>query len=941
MIPSPLIATYQQYTADSDTVVAWLVKTAVICGYSTDLLTNQPASEQNVAQKVEPKVKRKVKRKVGRRKGKARRLAKGKARKLAKSKARKLARGKARKLAKQASYKIPSDSNTSGMKPEVVPERPKCFISMGDLVVLAEWIVVDSTKACIEVPTGFVFVLDRAISVRKTFCKWYGYSSENDDADSDPESRANQRHDNLVSVLEKIREILQPRMSPKIPKEPLVQPIEKMPTLSEIHTLDNNHIFNLHESLAEELFEPFLNTEPVTAGQDPSSISQVEYRLGRVLDLDEAVFAFRCLFHDFHVIRIYLQQVWGSYKQGTTDLVAASITTNTAIDLARELQEGFTEVFPSQANFVNDVNSFYLVTCSNDNYDPEFRACPDDEMNFEAYEYVEPLLFPTLEILASFNDHLEEGNLPSFTGHCEWYDPRNPREWMLPKWKFREDKALLFKVLPEFCVVAHADGNIPVEDAMTCGVREMMKEDYVPLLLIFATQVYLDIHHILREKVCNGFHDLIKSARYVENNIQRILELQLKLHLENWPKSKCETLLKIRDVIRTWINSDAVQEARINIAQAVDTPETPAEAFSFFKYHPWYCGLLSYSINASAREASIIFINALGSILSSAHLYNALRQERQMTNPWPDMELVLLMHKTEDLFVGAFPNAAADYHERFFLAMEHLTKNSTQDRMQDGIAARKSSPRKLNQLPQVCGMFKDRFSRREIRLSLSSDDIKVILNLEDTREFWKIAKFSINVNLIPAPSAGENQPVIKFYSHLGKQVHGVAAIAGMKPIHFLNTLCNAIRSEALELTFDYFGLHYFCWTMFRTLRDVLQEGLNELYGQGCLGKLHQLPLVVGYILGAASHTNPYAEEPSPAGPSMLLWKQKCNLRTWLLSKAAEIVSEFLHEGYGEFEIDAIKQLGVPVPHSLDFWDIANEESDGFSSPSSPLAAGNT
>lgn len=854
MTPSPLIATYTQYTADSDAVAAWLAKTATICGYPRDLRTRQVDTEQKVKQKAEQKSGR--------------------------------LKGKARKLAQQASSKNPSDSENRGTKPNVVPELPKYLVSREDLVPLAEWIA-NSAHTCIEVPASLVFVLNRAIRVREAHFIWWCCKME--EPDNNIQTRENHNYDYFTGVLENVREILRLMMPTELLKNPLVQFVEPTSTSSGSKKSEINHMANCFEGLdLEEPFETSLNAEPITAGQQPSSTLQVEYCLDRVQDIGETHFAFHCLALDFHVIRTYLQKVWESYKLGETDLVAASITTNTAIDHARGLQEDFTEAFPKNYGSYMHFYTLYYVTSLNAKHDPVSRNRHDDEMNFEAYEDIEPKLFPTFLILSFFNDYLKLVKSHTYTGRFGWYEPKSYREWMAPKWKFREDKALLLQVLPDFCILAHGQGEIPVVDGMTRAIHEMTKQDDVIPWLVLAAQVYLDIHHILRQKVSDGFNDLIKSAKYIEKNVQQILGFQMNVRPDNWPKSNNDMLFRILDVIKTWVNLDEVQEARIRMHERVGVEESPAESFYFLKNHPWYCGLLLYHIKASAREASIAFVNSLGSILSSAQLYNVLRQEGLMTNVWPDMDLALLMHRTEGLFIGGFPKTTADYSEQFSLAMKHSAKNPGKDSISTVVA--KSGPRRLSQLSPICEIFKDRFCGCKPHSDLSPHDMKTILDVAESVEVWKIPKVRIQINESPR-------------------------------IRFLNGLLNVLQSETLELTFDHFRLHIFCWALLRTLREALREDIVELYGRGCLDKNrdkdkeHELSRIVGYILNADTDKQELTRKRKLAS-TLEAENGQVLTKNPLLAKAAKVMDQMFETGVEQSQLGMLKELGVHMPASM-------------------------
>jgi hypothetical protein len=141
-------------------------------------------------------------------------------------------------------------------------------------------------------------------------------------------------------------------------------------------------------------------------------------------------------------------------------------------------------------------------------------------MNFAVYEDAERILFTTYLGLASFNDIIEPGILPVYKpGHCGVYDFRSDRASKSSRDEFREDKVVRLGILPGFCGFALGPGSIPAEDELTRDICEMVKRRSIPIWLVFAAQIFLDIHHTLGGQVSRGFSDLVLSASYVENNI--------------------------------------------------------------------------------------------------------------------------------------------------------------------------------------------------------------------------------------------------------------------------------------------------------------------------------------------------------------------------------------------------------------------------------------
>ncbi|KAI9784493.1 MAG: hypothetical protein M1835_003574 [Candelina submexicana] len=627
----------------------------------------------------------------------------------------------------------------------------------------------------------------------------------------------------------------------------------------------SGRLTNLFESLdIEEPSDTFLNFES-SSEQPATSNPQSRYTVNQAPDLEEVHFAVHCLFNDLDNIRRYLQQVWTGCKQGAFDLVAASITTNTAIDFARCLEEDYIETFPSHTSFETHVNVLYMQVSYANGYDPGFKERPDDEMNFAIYREAETMLFPTYMLLSSFMDVIEPGSLPVYKpGHFGVHEPASERAPKSSRDRFREDKVVLLETLPDFCVFAQMPGSIPAEDELTRGVREMVKRKEVPIWLTFAAQVFLDIHHTLREQVGIGIHDLIKSASYAGNNIEGVLEFHNNLRIENWPRSNDRVLHQILDLITDWVKTDVVQDARIKLTRRSGFQPPPTESFQLLKRHPLYCGLLSYSIKALVQEASITFVNAWGSVVYSAHLYNALRQEKLISGTWQDMDLALLMHRTKDIFVGDFPRSIEDCAKRFSLAMGVSPTMMANNRRQAGLKVSKSGPRHLNDISPVSAMFKARYCGNECRTKLSPDDVDSILKKyidgdgdDDSDSEWTTPKIEINVPEEPTP-APPNRERRTQKSRKRRRRTQPSARTGV----------------------------------------AIGDDLREIFGPGYLTRKNQLPFIVEYLLYTAVQTKNLG--------GMLVSKKKDVVTSKLLLRAAAAMREMLEAGAGAIELKMLQ-----------------------------------
>ena len=150
------------------------------------------------------------------------------------------------------------------------------------------------------------------------------------------------------------------------------------------------------------------------------------------------------------------------------------------------------------------------------------------------YEASDSLFISIYMILEAFLRVVEPGHFPiAKPGSYGWYDPTKNWFEMTAREKFRKDKALLYGTLPDFFVLCQGAPIFGPEDEFTRGLKDAFKTKKLPLWLIFAAQVYVDIRHQLREAVSRGVFDLQTVGRLVYNSTETNLEFHSSLRVEN------------------------------------------------------------------------------------------------------------------------------------------------------------------------------------------------------------------------------------------------------------------------------------------------------------------------------------------------------------------------------------------------------------------------
>src|SRR5262249_6788415 len=110
-----------------------------------------------------------------------------------------------------------------------------------------------------------------------------------------------------------------------------------------------------------------------------------------------------CFLLDVQALRNSVKDVWRRYqeKEDDTDLIAAALVTNTAIELAVRMYEELAAKFPSPKSFEAVLDEYYQFCTLPDADKPEtesmnYRECMGDKMNFNLEHIHDLTMYSTL-----------------------------------------------------------------------------------------------------------------------------------------------------------------------------------------------------------------------------------------------------------------------------------------------------------------------------------------------------------------------------------------------------------------------------------------------------------------------------------------------------------------------------------------------------------------
>ncbi|KOC15776.1 hypothetical protein AFLA70_36g004531 [Aspergillus flavus AF70] len=344
-----------------------------------------------------------------------------------------------------------------------------------------------------------------------------------------------------------------------------------------------------------------------------------------------------CLFQDLHNMRAFISHTWSEYRDKRIDLVNATLVTDSALQLARDLAQEVVDDWASSTLSPDDniQDLVFKAACVIRRILPIPSAEIGLPYNKHMADVAEWCYLPTWVILGSSARVLQDNHLPVFKkGYFGIYDPKANRAGMSLGQKFNEDKILL-QLLPEFCMIGTFGIRMPSSDSITKGLIEFRKTKKVDPWLCFASQILLDVHHTMRY---NTFKYYLRIS---------------KTHPQPpfWPKEGDDEIKDIHFTVGSWIIKDPFAEVRRRSMPGNSAPEKHV----LLSQHPILCGLFLFHRNIRMQSAGQQLITQWYDVQQLALLYNPVKVQTHKNLSWPDMEAFIEIHGKSHIFIGSRP----------------------------------------------------------------------------------------------------------------------------------------------------------------------------------------------------------------------------------------------------------------------------------------------
>ncbi|KAK5079362.1 hypothetical protein LTR64_002215 [Lithohypha guttulata] len=738
----------------------------------------------------------------------------------------------ATKTKKKAKYKTKKQQRDAARR---IPKEQRVFtIAIAEFVPLAQYIT-DHIEPPSKVPSTIFTVITRSIEARRSTNSWF-------ESDSTEAEEVEGGHAYFISVLQKVHDLLQPyaKMVEKIDEEDETTLVE-----------DGFDILSL-----EEPSEEFLKSTGVkSTTADEAQASRMAYEVmgffkGKLEQKLEESLAASALFRDIHKILDHAKRVWHQYSKRGIDIVAASLTSNLALDIIRRLEEDFFEQFPKFRKVdqayrdafkkkLREENIQYQEICHRKGKagpnDAQqlinwmFRAkCnaagiaywstkdDDDEeslqaqFNMDAYDTAKHLFMDMQSIFAKFiqfSGGMERVVYSPVTGPGRWDVTAVPSS-MTNEENYQQDAKILLEMIPDLVWLSTSKTRKLAEDELMKGCREAAGGE-IHIWTLAAARLYCDIHYMLGADIEKSFEALQQLGGDVKTTVAQGIANREQGISRLWSPENDDYLKEnLIDLIEAWLFED---EWRKDAREMAAGEPFIDEDHHLLRRHPWLCGLIRFTILARLQEFGTSSLDNAG--VSVAHLYNLMQRDKDCAFVWSDMEFVVDTLSCEQLFVGGKPNTFEEAFKRLSIHKGFSVTQFAANRRSPGYVRSKKGRRHLHPAGELIHVLR---SRHYYEFDRETDKKATLQTLENVEQVLDTKYQLIHQDNRVTIEVRDVQQVQERTNKASYQK------AKHSPLDLLMMFQFGISREIAHFEFDYLAFCGTCWDILRDLYIAMQ-----------------------------------------------------------------------------------------------------------------------
>lgn len=495
---------------------------------------------------------------------------------------------------------------------------------------------VANASPAVVVPTSMLRLLASAIRARE----WCSQQPQKEPLDSTAKSAAD-GHRAFIDVLLNIRDILS---SITAAHKPSAIPGTKEP----INPADN--FSNAFESLhLEELDgQDDFSAVGVTTTTNPKNAPQntLDIQDGSAEEAER--FAVFCFLFDCYRIREYLADLWHDNRESKINMMTAALTTDTAVDVIRRMHADMALEFPGlewHEAIDRIVSGPKLAQACTTPGGGRPETCMKGEKLLDRYDG-DALRYETAyEALKAIRDIYARGKclgcttIDAYPDRQDWYEFSAARRDL--KISSRE---IIIRVASDcdILLVGQDCEQLNWIDQITRGFHNISSTKTIPSWMVVASQILVDIHWELRERIAWPYADLVSEMNWMMQSAEHLIDV---LKANDGPSEAPASRIMHSTPDGSGkepqcLLHDLLKETRNILRQVSSSDHEEATDWMPYKYHPVLCGKLAcYNQKKHASLRSLAARQA-GVIIPSLHLYHAALQHGYLENTWPAMEAV-------------------------------------------------------------------------------------------------------------------------------------------------------------------------------------------------------------------------------------------------------------------------------------------------------------
>lgn len=250
---------------------------------------------------------------------------------------------------------------------------------------------------------------------------------------------------------------------------------------------------------------------------------------------------------------------------------------------------------------------------------------------------------------------------------------------------------------------------------------------------------------------------------------------------------------------------------------------TPTEEFALFKSHPLLCGVLIFHFSLRMQELGLILMNAWGTGIYAAYMYNAIQQDiSDLGVQWPDMDKLIELHSPEHLFLGPKPMEHEESFKKLCLATGVDSSAFFRGKKFPKRAKLRSEVRGLEEQSVISKVYRSRYCRGST-VDLSTKNVEAVLN--------DLA------NKTSADEAGSKRMRKKFKKQ-----------QKLTTLQLLTALQERLFDEEQSLKFNYLGMNTRVLQLFKSVKVAVDPQMVSKFGVNYIDDDRHIFTVVLFML---------------------------------------------------------------------------------------------